>query len=44
MLSRQMSVVSIQRAAVLYIEGYLKGLENIKINFFFQESFPAKFQ
>lgn len=44
MLNRQMSVMSIQRVVVLYVEGYHKGMENIKIKTFFQESFPEKFQ
>lgn len=37
MVNRQMSVMSIQRVVVLYAEGYHKGLENIKIEVFFQE-------
>lgn len=37
MLNRQMSVISIQRVVVLYVEDYHKGLENIKIKIFFQE-------
>lgn len=44
MLNRQMSVMSIKSIVVLYVEGYHKGLENIKIKIFFQESFPAEFQ
>lgn len=44
MLNRQMSVMSIQRVVVLYVEGYHKGMENIKMKTFFQESFPEKFQ
>lgn len=44
MLNRHISVMSIQRVVVLYVEVYHKGLENIKIKTFFQESFPEKFQ
>lgn len=44
MLNRQMSVRSIRSVVVLYVEGYHKGLENIKRKIFFQESFPAKFK
>lgn len=44
MLNRQMSVMSMRRVVVLYIEGYHQGLGDIKIKLFLQGSFPAKFQ